>query len=109
MPRDDVSSSLLQTARRHVFMKNELHYLNVLRVGTVAVNDVFDCTFECLSNPLCFSVNLAASKGENGKLWCELLSTDKYKNSTEYKVNSTSHHHYIKVRNTFSAFYTFCS
>ncbi|KAL9954480.1 hypothetical protein ACROYT_G042026 [Oculina patagonica] len=96
LPRDDVSSSLLQTARRHVFMKNELHYLNVLRVGTVAVNDVFDCTFECLSNPLCFSVNLAASKGVDGKFWCELLSSDKYRNFTEFKGNKSSNHHYIK-------------
>ncbi len=68
------------------------------RVGILSVYDVFDCTFECLTNPLCFSVNLAASKGADGKLWCELLSYDKYRNFTEYKGNKTSHHFAIKVR-----------
>ncbi|KAL9988095.1 hypothetical protein ACROYT_G002498 [Oculina patagonica] len=64
--------------------------------GTFTVYDVFDCTFECLSNSLCFSVNLAASKGADGKLWCELLSSDKYRNFTEYKENKSSHHFAMK-------------
>ncbi|XP_022793198.1 uncharacterized protein LOC111332174 [Stylophora pistillata] len=82
--------------RRYRFNKNEFHYLNVPLVGTVTVYDVFDCKFDCLSNPLCFSVNLAASKGAHGKLWCELLSSDKYRNSTEYKGNKSSHHFAIE-------------
>ena len=65
------------------------------------MSDVFDCTSECLSNNLCFSVNLAASKAADGKLWCELLSSDKYRNSTEYKENNDSHHFFIKVGNIF--------
>ena len=93
---EDISSTS-NTVRQHVFIKNEFYYLNVPRVGAVTVYDVFDCTFECLSNPLCFSVNLAASKGAHGKLWCELLSSDKYRNSTEYKGNQSSHHFAIKV------------
>ena len=80
-------------------MKDEFHHLNVPVVGTVASCDVFDCTFECLSNPLCFSVNLAASRGADGKQWCDLLSSDKYRSPKEYKKNKTSHHHYIKVNN----------
>ena len=91
-----------ETVRQHVFIKNDFHYLNVPRVGTVTVYEVFDCTFECLSNPLCFSVNLAASKGAHGKLWCELLSSDKYRNYTEYKGNQSSHHFAIKVGNSLS-------
>ncbi|KAL9952950.1 hypothetical protein ACROYT_G040283 [Oculina patagonica] len=89
-------SSILQTVRQHEFIKNEFHFLNVPTVGTFTVYDAFDCTFECLSNPLCFSVNMAASKGADGKLWCELLSSDKYKNSTEYRGNKSSHHFSIK-------------
>ena len=64
------------------------------------MSDVFDCTLECLSNPFCFSVNLAAFKGAHGKLWCELLSSDKFRNSTEYKGNKSSHHFAIEVGNT---------
>ncbi|KAL9954447.1 hypothetical protein ACROYT_G041988 [Oculina patagonica] len=88
--------SILHTVRQHVFTKHEFQYLNVPKVETFTVYDVFDCTFECLSNPFCFSVNLAASKGADGKLWCELLSSDKYRNFTEYKGNKTSHHFAIK-------------
>ena len=85
--------------RQYKFNKNEFHHLNVPRVGTVAVFDVFDCTLKCLSNPLCFSVNLAAFKGAHGKLWCELLSSDKFRNSTEYKGNISFHHFAMVVRN----------
>lgn len=83
----------------HVFSRHEFHYLNVPKVGTVTVDDIFDCTFECLQTLSCVSVNLAASKGANGRLWCEILSSDKYLNPTEYKENGTSHH-FSKVRST---------
>ena len=76
----------------------ELHYLNVTKIGMLAVNDSFDCTFECLRRPLCVSVNLAASAGADGKLWCEALSSDKYRNSLEFRGNDSSHHFSIKVR-----------
>ncbi|KAL9986384.1 hypothetical protein ACROYT_G000523 [Oculina patagonica] len=92
---DDIYSTS-QSVRQNVFLKDEFHYLTVPRVGVFTVHDAFDCTFECLSNHLCLSVNLAASKGADGKLWCELLSSDKYRNSTEYKGNKSSHHFYIK-------------
>ena len=78
-------------------MKDNSYYLNVLPIETFTVNDVLDCSFECLSHSLCYSVNMAASKEANGKLWCELLSSDKYRASSEYKVNQTSHHYFIKV------------
>nr|XP_058966223.1 uncharacterized protein LOC131792830 [Pocillopora verrucosa] len=89
-------TSTTQTFRQHEFIKYEFHCLDVPRVGAIAVSDAFDCTFECLSNLLCFSVNLAASKGVHGKLWCELLSSDRHRNSTEFKRNESSHHFAIK-------------
>ena len=101
LPHDITSFS--QTFKQQEFLKDEFHYLNVPPVGISTVYDVFDCTFECLSNPLCFSVNLAASKGDDGKLWCELLSSDKYRNFTKYKGNKTSHHFSIKVRSDFKS------
>ena len=85
-------SSILQTVRQHQFVKNEFHSLAVPTVGIFTVVDVFDCTFECLVNPLCISVYVAASKRVDGTLWCELLSTDKYRNFTEYKGNESSHY-----------------
>ena len=88
--------------RQDIFLKEDHHYLNVPRVGTYAVYDTLDCTIECLSNPSCFSLNLAASKGADGKLWCELLSSEKYSNPGEYKRNESSHHFSIKVPLLFS-------
>ena len=85
------------TFRQRLFSKDEFHYLNVRRIGIFAAYDVFDCTFKCLRNPLCFSVNLAASKGADGKLWCELLSADKHSNAKDYNRNSSSHHFFNMV------------
>lgn len=82
----------------HVFLKHESHYLDVPKVGTFTVVDIFDCTFECLKIPMCVSVNLAVSKRPDGKLWCELLSSDKYRNFLKFKGNESSHHLSIKVR-----------
>ena len=101
-------TSTTQTFRQHEFIKYEFHCLDVPRVGAIAVSDAFDCTFECLSNLLCFSVNLAASKGVHGKLWCELLSSDRHRNSTEFKRNESSHHFAIKVRDRNQSLHLFC-
>ena len=83
--------------RQAVFIKDEDRYLNVSRVGKYRVYNIFDCTFKCLSSPSCLSLNLAAAKGDDGKLWCEILSSVKYDNPEEYKRNNTSHHYSIKV------------
>ena len=80
------------TPRQAFFVEEEYHYLNVPKIGTNIVFDVYDCTFECLRHPSCLSLNLAASKGADGKLWCELLSSVKYDNPDEYKRNDTTHH-----------------
>ena len=83
--------------RQDVFIKEEYHYLNVPKVGTFTVYDSLDCTFECLGNPSCLSFNLAAYKGADGKLRCELLSSEKYSIPEEYKRNESFHHFSIKV------------
>ena len=83
--------------RQDVFLKDEFHYLNVSRVGAYTVYGVFDCTFKCLSNPSCLSLNLAASKGADGKLWCELLSSTKHRKPEEFGGNGSSHHFSIQV------------
>ena len=89
-------------------MTEEFHYLRVSRVGTFTVYDEFDCAFKCLNNPSCFSVNVAASKGANDELWCELLSSDKYRNSKEYYGNKSSHHFTINVRTVIFSFLNYC-
>ena len=92
--RDDAR----QTVRQHAFLKHDFHYLNVSPIRISSVYDFFDCAFECLSNVFCFSVNVAASKGADGKLRCELLSSDKYRDKTLYAENENAHHFFIKVK-----------
>ena len=75
-----------------IFSQDDYHYLNVPVVGSFTVDNAFDCTLKCLRNPCCFSVNLAAYRGANGKIWCELLSSEKHSNPEKYKRNQTSHH-----------------
>ena len=84
--------------RQDVLVKDEYHFLSVSGIGTISVYDTFDCTFECLSNPSCLSLNLAASKRADRKLWCELLTSNKDINPDAYKENKTSHHFSMKVR-----------
>ncbi|XP_027037861.1 uncharacterized protein LOC113666293 [Pocillopora damicornis] len=88
---------LRQTFKQRQFSKEEFYYLNVTRVGMFTSNDMFDCTFECVRNTLCLSINMAASRGADGKLWCELLSSDKSRADAEnYSQNMSSHHLFIR-------------
>ncbi|XP_022780450.1 uncharacterized protein LOC111321749 [Stylophora pistillata] len=88
-----------RTTRQQLFMRGELGYLDVSKIGTNRVDDSFECIFKCLSHPACLSVNLASSKGfdHDGKFWCELLPSDKYRNFTKYSENKSSHHFVIKT------------
>ena len=79
------------SSSRHLFERR------VPLMGTCKVIDDFDCSFNCLSSPLCYSYNLAASRGPDGKLWCELLSSDKYSHPRNYSGNQSSHHFVAKV------------
>ncbi|XP_074622160.1 uncharacterized protein LOC141880582 isoform X1 [Acropora palmata] len=82
--------------RQDVFLKDEFHYLSTPVIGRREVIDGFDCSFKCLSSPLCYSYNLAASRAADGKLWCELLSSDKYSHPGNYSGNQSSHHFVAK-------------
>ena len=86
--------------RQAIFKKEEFHYLNAPKVGKYTVLDAFDCTFECLSNPSCFSFNLASAKEADDKIWCELLSADKHSNPKDYTGNQSSHHFFTEVGNS---------
>nr|XP_058965720.1 uncharacterized protein LOC131792365 [Pocillopora verrucosa] len=80
----------------HTFTRHWHHYLNVTKLGTFVVKDSFNCAFECLRLPSCVSVNLASSEGFDGKLWCEALSSDKYRNKADFRGSESSHHFSIK-------------
>ena len=87
-----------QTFRSHSFIKDAFHHLNVPTVGNFTVDDVMNCIFECLTHSLCFALNLAAYKVADGKLWCELLSADKYSNPKKYRLHDSLHHFSMEVQ-----------
>ena len=49
---------------------------------------------------------MAAFEGADGKLWCELLSSDKYRNAENFKENISWHHFSIMVRMIFGLFFS---
>ena len=93
----EFTSMYHHSLRQDVFIKDEYHYLNVSKVGTFTVYNSLDCTFECLGNPSCLSINLAAYKGADEKVLCELLGSEKNSNPKQFKSNNNSHHFSIKV------------
>ena len=98
----EFTSMYHHSLRQDVFIKDEYHYLNVSKVGTFTVYNSLDCTFECLGNPSCLSINLAAYKGADEKVLCELLGSEKNSNPKQFKSNNNSHHFSIKVTLTIS-------
>ena len=86
-----------QTFRQSLLSIDEYFYLTVPKVGTFAAFDDYECIYSCLRNTLCWSVNWSASKGTDGKLWCELLSSHKYEFPEDFRENRTSHHVSIQV------------
>ena len=56
------------------------------------VEDQFDCTFVCVAEPKCYSFNMAAYPDSKGFYLCELLATDKYRETKKFHANATFHH-----------------
>ena len=90
-----------KTFKQRHFLKEHFHYLNVTSLGIFNLYDLLDCVFKCITNPLCLSINMATSKEADGEVWCELLSSDKYRDAENYNENTSSHHFSFQV-GTFS-------
>lgn len=75
------------------YMLQKFSYLNITKIGSELVQHGDECGFACLEVPSCFSYNLAVFSDINGKLSCELLPSDKYKNSDKL-FNSPMFHHF---------------
>ena len=84
------------------FVRDPFHYLNATKVGSSLVKKALDCNFACVDNPSCVSLNVAAQTDIYGHLLCELLATDKYNSSGQFKENPGFHHYSIYV-SSFSA------
>ena len=75
------------------FKRNPFHYLWAEKITSSMVEDQFDCTFLCVAKPKCYSLNMAAYPDPKGLYLCELLATDKYRESKTFHSNATFHHY----------------
>ena len=63
----------------------------------MAVHKVSGCGVSCISDPSCFSFNIAIRSDFHGLFLCELLATDKYNASRNVKASGDYHHYSFKV------------
>ena len=87
------------------FIEHFYHVLDVLNIERVAVETGSECLLRCVSSDRCFSTNVGAFQLPNGKIWCDLLPTDKYNTSEKFKTNHTFHHYSIWVSITYDLCY----
>ncbi|XP_022808724.1 neurexin-4-like [Stylophora pistillata] len=57
------------------------------------VIDRLHCTFLCVGERKCYSFNIAAHPDSTGLYLCELLATDKYRETKMFQANGTFHHY----------------
>ena len=80
------------------FKRNDFHYLWAEKITSSMVRDQFDCTFLCVAEPKCYSFNMAAYHDSKGLYLCELLATDKYRETKKFHSNATFHRYSPPVR-----------
>ena len=74
------------------FKRNVFHYLWAEKITSSMVEDQFDCSFLCVAEPKCYSFNMAAYPDSKGLYLCELLATDKYRETKKFHTNATFPH-----------------
>ena len=93
------------------FKRNSFHYLWTEKITSYMVKDQFDCSFLCVAEPKCYSFNMAVYPDSKGLYLCELLATDKYRETKKFHANATFHHYipsWVSDKRIY-LFYTFFS
>ena len=73
--------------------RNCFRYLWVKKITRSMVEDQLDCTFLRVAEPKCYSFNMAVYPDSKGLYLCELLATDKYRETKKFHTNVTFHHY----------------
>ena len=81
------------------FIKEKISYLTITVIVKRDAGNSFSCAFSCLNNLACSSFNFAAFPDKAGKYACEILWSDKYKNSDHFLPSKTFHHFSILLSN----------
>ena len=79
------------------FAAHSFHYLNTTPLLSVSVNEFAECGKLCVDHFLCFSFNVAVFRDAERKIFCELLPSDKYNESSKFSSSQIFHHFSIKV------------
>ncbi|XP_068701130.1 uncharacterized protein [Montipora foliosa] len=75
------------------FAMNNFHYLNITPFIQIMVDAFEDCGLSCLQHSSCLSFNVAAlSDITKQKTLCELLPSDKYRESHNFVASQQYHH-----------------
>lgn len=77
------------------FVGNAFSKLITSSIATLHVESLGECTFECIKNRECFSVNFGDQT--QGKHICELLNEDKFNRSDKFAPSHDFHHYNLKV------------
>ena len=79
------------------FAAHKFRHLNITPLVSASVKEIRECGKLCVDHSSCFSANFAAFFHEEGKIFCELLPSDKYNNSNKFLDSAVFHHLSIKV------------
>ena len=82
------------------FIAHKFHYLDTSPLLTESVNELRECARLCVDHFSCFSFNGALVRDFKEKFLCQLLSSDKYNNSSHFVASQKFHHFSIKVGET---------
>ena len=84
---------------QYAIFKNDLfHALDGKKIEVGFVETGKHCLLKCVKNLHCFSANIGFHLENNGKVLCELMSSDKYSSATSFHGNASFHHYHISVR-----------
>ncbi|KAL9952300.1 hypothetical protein ACROYT_G039535 [Oculina patagonica] len=78
------------------FVGNPFTRLTASVLATLQVSSLGECTFECINNHGCFSVNFG-DQAEEGKHTCELINTDRFSQPDNFVISQDFHHYNIKT------------
>lgn len=80
-----------------IFQKHPFHVLDGEKIDTAYVNTEKLCLLRRAKNLQCFSTNVGVDRGQNRKVLCELLSSDKYSSPDSFQPSPSFHHYSIAV------------
>ncbi|KAL9952301.1 hypothetical protein ACROYT_G039536 [Oculina patagonica] len=78
------------------FAGNPFTRLTASVLVSLQVSSLGECTFECINNHECFSVNFG-DQAEEGKHTCELINTDRFSQPDKFVISQDFHHYNIKT------------